>query len=84
MPPKSESAGAAGGAGTNGAIAAALEGINASEDEEDSLEIAEEAEFTPSKSKICSDRSKCSARSQWCSDTFKDNIPDDCLEKFAD
>lgn len=48
------------------------------------MEGDEENEFVQSKSKICSDRAKCTARKSWCKETFSPNVPADCLEQFAE
>lgn len=87
MPPKAESSVAPNGeAGAAAGGAAAAEGAASSDDEEEEEGVAanEEEEFVPSKSKICSDLGKCSARNKWCKDTFADNMPADCVDKFSE
>lgn len=58
--------------------------VEADEEEiEEDIEDVDE-EFIPSKSKLCSDKSTCTARGEWCKSVFKEDVPNDCVENFSD
>jgi len=51
--------------------------------EDEQIEDTEE-EFVHSKSKLCSDKSTCTARGEWCKAMFKEDVPGDCVDNFSD
>jgi len=81
---ESESAEAGGAAGQAGGAAISEE--MSADDEEEMFEGGEEPNVMLEEERIqmCSMKVTCTMRNQWCTETFKDNVPGDCLERFAE
>jgi len=77
-----EEAGAAGGAAGGAAISEEM----SADEEEEMFEEGEEPNVLLEEERIqmCSMKATCTMRNQWCTNTFKDSVPTDCLENFAE
>lgn len=87
-PPKDAAGGAGGANGAGGEDGEASSGIKAADDEEVeemSLEEDEEAALnSEDKSRMCASQTTCAAHAAWCAETYKDEVPGDCVDKFMD